>query len=354
MVTENIMVSVLITFYNQEEYVDKALKSVLEQKTEFDIEILIGDDGSSDNTINVINKWIEKYPEKIKVYIMERDGKKYISGFRASKNRLNLLKYVSGKYFIFLDGDDYFTDSRKLQKQVELLEDRNNQDCIACGHDIDMLFPDGSKKVMRNVGLSEGKVGASQYWRKYYFHTDTLLVRSEVISKIDTKLLENNFNDNLITYAIIQYGKIYYIPESMAVYLQTGDGVWTSGKKVLNLIRNMYLYDLANQINPKMKSATTRRLAESWLELIINRKFIHSSDLQPLLKEAEDKKMECSLNWIRYNEKKCSDKVKWLLYSFIEARHIIPIKACIKIYHAMGLYALKEFVVNRKKKSEGR
>ena len=343
MITENIMVSVLITFYNQEEYVDKALKSVLEQKTEFNIEILIGDDGSSDNTISVINKWIERYPGKIKVYVMERTGEKYISGFRASRNRLNILRYVSGKYFIFLDGDDYFTDSGKLQRQVEILENKNNQDCIACGHDIEMLFPDGSKKLMRNAGLSEGKVGASQYWRKYYFHTDTLLVRSEVISKIDTKLLENNFNDNLITYAIIQHGKIYYLPESMAVYLQTGDGVWTSGKKILNLIRNMYIYDLANQINTKLKKETTKRLAESWFELIVNRKSIHSYDLQQLLAEAEEKNMKCSLNWITYNEKRWSDKIKWLLYSFINARHIIPIKICIKIYHVLNLKVLKRF-----------
>lgn len=332
---KGIKVSVLVTFYNQENYVDKALQSIVEQITDYDIEILIGDDGSSDHTADKVNQWIEKYPGKISLYIMERKDEKYISGFRASRNRLNLLNYVKGKYFIFLDGDDFFDDRNKLQKQIKILEDEKNQDCIACGHDIEMLFPDGKRILMQSEGLSEGKVGAKEYWKKYYFHTDTLLVRSEVIPKINRKLLENNFNDNLITFAVIQYGKIYYLPESMAVYLQTGDGIWTSGKMAVNLIRNMFLYDLANQINYGMKDETTKRFACTWLELIKKRKQISADMLYPFLVEAEDKKMECSLRWIKYNDEKPIARAKWLIYSLIKARHTILHGIGNKIYSAL-------------------
>ena len=87
--------SVLVTFYNQREYVDRALNSILSQKTDYDYEILVGDDGSNDGTIGKLEEWQEKYPDKIKIYIMDRkEGVKYNSSFRASRNRINLLKKV--------------------------------------------------------------------------------------------------------------------------------------------------------------------------------------------------------------------------------------------------------------------
>lgn len=295
-------VSILVTVYNQEKYVDRALQSIFEQETEFEYNVLVGDDGSSDGTHEKVKKWMEEYPDCIELYTMERKAGKYVSGFRASRNRINLLKYVRSEYFIFLDGDDFFDCPDKLQRQVEILEMPENQDCIACGHNIDMLFYDGTRVPMVSEDVKEGKYDAKMYWDSMYFHTDTLLTRSSVISSIPIKLLENNFNDNLITYTFIQNGKLYYIPESWAVYLQTGDGIWTSGKVVVNLIRNMFLYDLCNQINPSMKKETSHRMASTWMELFKNRKKIDSSELEVLSMEARDKHMNNAYKWIHYSE----------------------------------------------------
>ena len=276
----NIIVSVLVTFYNQERYVDTAISSIINQKTYFNYEILGGDDGSTDHTVELINKWIKQYPDKIKLYTMKRDDQKYIGGFRASKNRLNLLKYIRGKYFVFLDGDDFFCNDSKLQKQVEILDNKYNQDCVACGHNMDMLFSDGTKKSLTTHLLKEKKIDSKKYWSKYYFHTDSLMIRSNIIKYIPVELLENNFNDNLITYSVIQYGKIYYIPEIMAVYRQTGDGVWTSGNKIENCIRNMFVCDLCYQINPEFNRITAKRFFISRLVLIKNRSSIREEKLQ--------------------------------------------------------------------------
>ena len=120
--------SVLVTFYNQKDYVDRALRSILLQNTDFEYEILVGDDGSTDGTLDKIKEWQAKYPNKISVYIMDRqEGKKYNSSFRASRNRINLLKYVKGKYFTYLDGDDYFCNNNKFQKQIAFLENDNEK-----------------------------------------------------------------------------------------------------------------------------------------------------------------------------------------------------------------------------------
>ena len=69
---DEITVDVLITFYNQEKYVDLALKSIVNQKTDFGIKVLIGDDGSTDKTRDLVAKWIDRYPGMIELYVTER------------------------------------------------------------------------------------------------------------------------------------------------------------------------------------------------------------------------------------------------------------------------------------------
>jgi glycosyltransferase involved in cell wall biosynthesis len=294
-------VSVLVTFYNQEEYIERALTSIIEQKVNFDYEIIIGDDGSSDHSPEHYQKWIERYPDKIRLITNSREGE-CIPSFRASWNRIGLLKEAGGKYFIFLDGDDYFSDASKLQKQVDILENRANSDCVACGHNIEMLYKDGSRSLATDSSLQEGKLTAKEYWKRYYIHTDTLLIRSSVINQLPLKLLENNFNDNLITFSVIQFGDIYYLPEPMAVYLQTEHGIWTYGDRANNLIRNIMGFDLCIQINRQMYHESVIRFAQNWNELIKIRKQIDAEKLGGLLETARDKNMDNTISWITYNQ----------------------------------------------------
>lgn len=294
-------ISILVTFYNQEKYVDKALNSIFGQKTNFKYKVIIGDDGSSDGTISAIEKWKKKYPE-IELLVRDRNDGCNIGGFRASRNRLSLLRRVKTKYFIFLDGDDHFSDAKKLQMQYELLESEQNRDCIACAHDISALYPDGSIKPYSKKKVKEGKYDIKEYWKKYYFHTNTILFRSSLIKKLDLKLLENNYNDNMITFSALQFGKIYFIPKSMAVYNQTGDGIWTTNNKIANHIRNMFLYDICLIINPDLKYETGIRFGSSWLELFRLRKSISKAEYRNYYKEACDKHLKYSVMWLNYNE----------------------------------------------------
>lgn len=326
-------VSVLVTFYNQEKYVNQALSSVINQKANFGIKVLVGDDGSTDSTRDIVRQWMQKYPGKIEMYVMERRPGNHIAGFRASQNRLNLLKHVETDYFIYLDGDDYFNYDGKLQHQVDILDATENADCIACGHNTDMLYPDGRCKPITSVELKEGKYAPKYYWRKVYFHTDTLLIRSLVIPSINTALLENNFNDNMITFSIIQNGNLYYIPESWAVYLQTGDGIWTSGKVIVNHIRNMFLYDLCNQINPDMEKETTHRFWSTWISLYRLRNKIDSSELQSFSDEAKVRNMHNSYNWIHYGELRWIQRRVMCLKTFGKCWREILWGMLAKIYH---------------------
>lgn len=318
-------ISVLVTFYNQENYVDRALSSIFSQKVNFKFKVIIGDDGSSDNTVEIIKNWMKKHNE-IELIIRNHNDECTIGGFRASKNRLNLLKKVSTDYFIFLDGDDFFSDDNKLQIQYNLLENEINRDCIGCAHAIDALYRDGTIKPYSNQKVKEGKYGVKEYWKKYYFHTDTILFRSLIINKINFDLLENNYNDNVITYSAIQFGMIYYLPKSMAVYSQTGDGIWTTGNQITNNIRNMFLYDICIIINPKNRFVTNIRFGYTWLNLLKLRKQISKTQYSLFLKEAKDKRLKYSVEWLTYNDVSHFKKLRLLLTS-------IPIIAHSFIYN---------------------
>ena len=89
-------ISFLVTYYNQKEYVKQSIESILAIEKPCDWEILVGDDGSTDGTIQEVKRYIEEYPDRIKMYVMPREnGKNYDSVKRASANRLNILELRS-------------------------------------------------------------------------------------------------------------------------------------------------------------------------------------------------------------------------------------------------------------------
>ena len=111
----NILVSVCMITYNHEKYIAQAIDSVIMQKTNFDYEIVIGEDCSTDRTREIVLEYKTKHPDKIKLLLQEKN-------VGMMQNFIDTLKACSGKYIALLEGDDYWTDPNKLQKQVDFLE----------------------------------------------------------------------------------------------------------------------------------------------------------------------------------------------------------------------------------------
>lgn len=109
------MLSVVMTTYNHERYIAEAIESVLRQQTSFRVEIVVGEDCSTDRTLNIVRDYQSMYPECIKIVTSDENV-----GWR--KNYRRTIAAASGKYIAMLDGDDYFTHRKKLQMQVDLLE----------------------------------------------------------------------------------------------------------------------------------------------------------------------------------------------------------------------------------------
>ena len=110
-----VMLSVVMTTYNHERYIATAIESVLRQQTDFPIEIVIGEDCSTDRTLNIALDYQSQYPEAIRIVRSESNV-----GWRENYRRT--IAAAQGRYIALLDGDDYFTHRKKLQMQVDLLE----------------------------------------------------------------------------------------------------------------------------------------------------------------------------------------------------------------------------------------
>ncbi len=308
-------VSVLITFYNNEEYVDQALSSVFNQQTNFLYKVIIGDDGSTDRTIELINQWKEKYNDRIELIVQERKTSvKYVRGARASRNRLELLKRVDTPYFIYLDGDDYWTDNTKLQQQFDILEKQDNKDCVCCGHNIREYYEGDSieSQILPGPGMKEGKYDIKKYWRKYYVHTDTILFRSDYIKDIPEDIVLDDFNDNTITFCFMQFGSMYFQKKCMADYRQNDGSLWANEKNDVNLIREFISYDLVNMINPDLRKTTNMRYIGVIFAFFINHKLFQNVD-DIYLEMA--KRHSCETT-IRVLEKNHLFSSSWLLDGF--------------------------------------
>lgn len=143
-------VSCHVITYNQKDYISQCIDGILMQQVHFPIEIIIGDDRSNDGTREILLQYANDFPEIIKLNLREVRGK----GIPGKENFVSTLELCHGEYITFCDGDDYWTDPLKLQKQVDFLE-ANADYIIHSGNalninenailDAKVLIPEGSK-----------------------------------------------------------------------------------------------------------------------------------------------------------------------------------------------------------------
>lgn len=219
------MVSILCATYNHELYLERAVDGFLNQETDFAYEIIIHDDASVDNTRRIIEKYARDYPDAIKpIYQTENQyskGKKITLDFMVPKSR--------GKYVALCEGDDFWMDSHKLQKQVDYME--SHPKCSLVVHDAVRVFENGATK--------------GPYSAKYSLKGSRILTLDNVVSDLGAFPLASmmfrrsfycehfeflntvrNF-DYLIKTMLATSGYVYYIGEAMAAYRENAKGSWS-------------------------------------------------------------------------------------------------------------------------------
>jgi glycosyltransferase involved in cell wall biosynthesis len=133
------LLSVHIITYNQASYIADTLEGALRQETDFGVEILVGDDCSTDGTREIVLDYQRRYPRRLRVITSERN-------VGIHENARRVAEACRGKYVAFCEGDDYWTDPHKLQKQVDFLE--THPEYSLCCHDVDIIF-DGVPETAR-------------------------------------------------------------------------------------------------------------------------------------------------------------------------------------------------------------
>jgi|GEM_PF-503766 len=216
-----ILLTVVCITYNHENFIEDAINGILLQNTNFSIEIIIHDDASVDKTVTTIKKFEQSYPSLIKTVLQNTNqfsttGTKFI---------VNLLSQAKGKYIAICEGDDYWTDPYKLQKQVDFLE--ANPDFSICFHKVQILKDDAiiedyitqvPSKVSTIYDLIKGN----------YIHTPSCVFRNRTDKIFGDSFSHVSIADYYIHIMNAVYGKIYYIDEPMAVYRIHPNSFWSS------------------------------------------------------------------------------------------------------------------------------
>ncbi len=212
-------VSVLIITYNQKKFIREAIDSVLAQKTTFPIEILVGDDFSSDGTREIIQDYERQYPGLIKGVLHPHN-----MGKNGGINFLETLKLAKGEYYALIDGDDYLIDPLKLQKQADLLD--AHPEYSMAFHNALITYEDGSPSHVLNgpdmkpFYTVEDLIGEDEIW---FMATSSTMCRNS-IPEYPAWFRESVSGDIPRLILKAKLGKIGYLPDLMSVYRKNKNG----------------------------------------------------------------------------------------------------------------------------------
>ena len=278
---KSVVLSILVTFYNQDEFIQPTIEklfNLLRNEARYGWEILIGVDHASESAKHVCEELIKD--KRINVYFL-RSSVDCIPFARASQNRLFLLKKAVGKYFMMLDGDDYY--EAIPNKAIELLD--NNEQLIGVAHNYSVLklTKEGSvfeknRAAYKNFEL----INFEKYVRcGKYFHVNTLVMRTYRLQEFEHKFY---FNDGVIQPYLLQFGTIEFLDIPIMVYRIGSESIYASQhyaiKKIINCMT--YEYILKNVVKDKNKRIYCLHRLRVFFECIDLKKVKLSPDRIPV------------------------------------------------------------------------
>ena len=212
-------ISVILLTYNHEKYIAQAIESVLRQKTNFEVELIVGEDSSTDKTREIVRSYYNNHPARIILELAEKNR-------GVIQNEKECMKRSSGKYIAFLEGDDYWTDDLKLQKQFGFLEAHPDYGLV---HGDVNHYHEATGKTDHQVNRTKGiKIPEGAIFHELlkpdplFIKTATACFRKELVEKhfdYDLAIKENWPLTDLPLWMDISYrSKVHYMDEVLATY----------------------------------------------------------------------------------------------------------------------------------------
>lgn len=269
-----IIVSVSLITYNQKKFIGQAIDSVLEQKTTFKYELIIGDDCSTDGTREILLYYQKKHPDIIKLILHENKG----DGIPGKKNFVSTIYASKGKYIALLDGDDFWNDKNKLQKQVDFLE--TNPDYAICFHQVHEKYPNGRKQVSTLVKEKNATTYTIEDLAKGNFiYVPSVVFRNKLFNKFPEWFWEAPAGDYLVHMLNAAKGKIRFLPNVMATYRRHSAGFWTAissaqrHKNIVKVIELLLKGDFSYPVQILLKQQLVQSQNNFLLNLLLQQEY---------------------------------------------------------------------------------
>jgi len=218
----SVLVSINCITYNHEKYIRDAIESFIMQKTTFDFEILIGEDCSTDGNRKIVDEYVSKFPNRIRLITSDNN-------VGAQNNLLRLFVNSKGKYIAICEGDDYWIDPYKLQKQVDYME--SHSECSFCFHAAEIVQVD--KKPTGNImrRYNNNCISSTEdiiIRGGGFCPTASLLFPAKLIENLPEFYINAKTGDYGIQMILASKGYAFYIDKIMSAYRTGVPGSWTS------------------------------------------------------------------------------------------------------------------------------
>lgn len=325
---KEIMVSVICCAFNHEKYIAKTLDSIVTQKTDFKYEIIIHDDASNDKTVYIIEEYAKRYPNLIvPVFQKENQYSKHIDILFQF-----CLPRARGKYLAFCECDDFWTDSKKLQKEVDVLE-KDSSISYVC-HSSYLVDKDGfliGKKASYNSSCFIPTESIITIDRNS-FTTASILIRKKIFEDYPREFMKSPVGDVMLKIYGAFNGDVYFLNDICSAYRLSSPGSWTSRNNSYNARKSFteemnYFYGLLNRYsNNKYNDLFERIMLENEFDLLKfgnNYKAVKSDKFLSIYK-------------------KMSKKSRMLLYLRIKHNHLFSFYSKLTLFIKKLLYKFKK------------
>lgn len=282
------LVTIKCMVYNHEPFLRQCLDGFVMQKTNFPFEAIVHDDASTDGSVAIIREYAEKYPDIIKpIYETENQWSKGTIG-----RIIRSARHPHAKYFALCEGDDYWTDPFKLQKQVDALE--AHPDCFIAfskvqtvakdGTPLDWTIPSKESEIPEGVVTLDDFMNEEYYNMRWTFHTSTFVYRKSYLdlhNQLWDKVYKNfPVGDQTIILSCLFQGKGYYIPDVTGCYRVFSGGFFSSvekssEKKIQFYERCIQAYGDLNEYTEGRYATAIKRRVDSASYKILKVKYDH-------------------------------------------------------------------------------
>ncbi|MEG1574495.1 MAG: glycosyltransferase family 2 protein [Bacteroidales bacterium] len=272
------LISICCLAYNHAPFIRECLNGFIMQKTTFKIEVLIHDDASTDGTADIIREYESKYPDIIKpIYQTENQ---YSKGNNVVDYNFNRVK---GKYVATCEGDDYWIDPLKLQKQADFLE--AHPEVALCCHHYKIYRQNEAKFVANNYPtlLTGNEAGFfftnNDRINEWFCSTLTVMYRSDLLSVTSEKRkLYSSFLDLHLFYYLLKNSCGYYMKDTMAVYRIHNGGIWSGLDSDQEFFKGKICFTelYNNEKDDYTRGALIKRVESRFYTYLNQGKYIHA------------------------------------------------------------------------------